>query len=251
MPLVTGGSDHEPSGRRTQAQFLARWEVSEVAGPVVAIDVVRAFTTAAYAFGAGARSILLVDSVAEALALKADEPRRLVVGEDHGRRPAGFDLPNSPVAVAAADLDGRTLVQRTSAGTRGVVAARSATRLWAASLVCASATATAVESSGLGAPSYVITGRFPDDPAHSGEDDLFAAQLIERARRRQPLDAEATARQVAATEEATRTLALGDGHVHPDDILYATRVDIFDFAMEVRRVDGLLALEPVRSSQEP
>ena len=228
-----------------EARFLARWEVSDVAGAVVAVDVVRAFTTAAYAFGAGARSILLVDSVAEALALKAADPRRLVVGEDRGRRPAGFDLPNSPVEVAAADLDGRTLVQRTSAGTRGVVAARSATRLWAASLVCASATAAAVTASGLGAPSYVITGRFPDDPDRTGEDDLLTAQLIERARVGEPLDAEATAARVAATDEAVRTLALGSGHVHPDDIAYATRVDAFDFAMEVRRVDDQLVLEPV------
>jgi phosphosulfolactate phosphohydrolase-like enzyme len=50
--------------------------------------------------------------------------------------------------TGAVDLDGRDLVQRTSAGTRGVIAARSATRLWCASLVCASATAAAVRDSG-------------------------------------------------------------------------------------------------------
>jgi len=32
-----------------------------------------------------------------------------------------------------------------------------------------------------------------------------------------------------------RTLALGAGHVHQSDIAYATRVDKFDFAMELRR----------------
>ena len=227
----------------SEARFLPRWQVAEVTGAVVAVDVIRAFTTAAYAFAAGARHIYLVDSVAEALALKHAQPEVVVMGEDRGRRPDGFDLANSPVAVAAADLDGRVLVQRTSAGTRGVVAARSATRLWCASLVCASATAAAVGSSGLGAPTYVITGDFEDDPEMNGFDDLATARLIERARLGCDLDAARTAELVAASDEATRTLTLGHGHVDPDDIACATRVDAFDFAMEVQRVGDRLRLD--------
>jgi 2-phosphosulfolactate phosphatase len=225
------------------ARYLSRWHVADVTGAVVAVDVIRAFTTAAYAFAAGARHIYLVDSVAEALAWKHDHPDVVVMGEDRGRRAEGFDLPNSPVAVAAADLDGRVLVQRTSAGTRGVVAARAATRLWCASLVCASATAAAVGASGLGAPTYVITGNFDDNPDMNGFDDLATAQLIERARLGHDLDANRTAEQVAASDEATRTLTLGDGHVDPDDIAYATRVDAFDFAMEVQRLGVRLRLD--------
>jgi 2-phosphosulfolactate phosphatase len=227
----------------TGARFLPRWEVAEVTGAVVVVDVIRAFTTAAYAFAAGARHIFLVDSVAEALAMKESDRGVLAMGEDLGRRPPGFDLPNSPVAVAAADLDGRVLVQRTSAGTRGVVAARSATRLWCASLVCASATATAVRASGLGDPTYVITGRFEDRPGRNGTDDLATAELIDRARLGQELDADRTGQFVADTDEAKRTLTLGDGHVDPDDIAYATRVDAFDFAMEVQRIGDRLRLD--------
>jgi hypothetical protein len=36
------------------------------------------------------------------------------------------------------------------------------------------------------------------------------------------------------------TLAVGAGHVHPDDIVFATAIDRFGFAMEVERVDGRL-----------
>lgn len=227
----------------TVVRFLPRCEVADVDGAVVAVDVIRAFTTAAYAFAAGARHIFLVDSIDEALAAKAADPDLLAMGEDHGRRPAGFDLSNSPVEVAAADLDGRVLVQRTSAGTRGVVAARSATRLWCASLVCASATAAAVRSSGLGAPTYVITGNFVDDPAMDGADDLATAELIERARLGEDLDAERTSRLVASSDEARRMLAVHHGYFHPEDIAYATRVDLFDFAMEVQRVGDRLRLD--------
>ena len=135
------------------------------------------------------------------------------------------------------------MVQRTSAGTRGVVAARNATRLWCASLVCASATARAVDRSDAGAPTYLITGRFPDAGPSSGDDDLATARLIERARVGAPLEAAATALFVANSDEAVKTLQLGAAHVDPDDIVYATRVDAFDFAMEVTRVDGGLRLD--------
>ena len=225
---------------RQPARFLASWEVGEVGGAVVVIDVIRAFTTAAYAFESGARHIYLVDSVADALAFKAAHPGALAMGEDHGLRPEGFDLPNSPVAAAEADLGGRLVVQRTSAGTRGVVAARSADRLWAASLVCASATARAVSEAGLGRPTYVITGDFADRPDRPGADDLLTARHIETVATGSPADPAVVARAVAASEEARRTLELGAGHVHPDDIAYAVDVDRFDFAMEVTRTaDGL------------
>lgn len=175
--------------------------------------------------------------------MKSANPDFFVMGEEHGRRPAGFDLSNSPVEAAATDLDARVLVQRTSAGTRGVVAARSATRLWCASLVCASATAAAVRASDLGDPTYVITGDREHNPELNGADDLATAQLIERARLGHDLDADRTARLVATSDEARRTLTLGHGHVDPDDIVYATRVDAFDFAMEVTRVDDRLRLD--------
>ena len=216
------------------ASYLARWELDGVGGVVVAIDVLRAFTTAAYAFGAGAERIWLAGTVDEAIALGRAIPGSLVMGEEHGRRPDGFDLSNSPVAAAAADLDGRDLVQRTSAGVQGVLEARDAERLFAASLVVASATARAIDATGLGAPTYIITGRFPD-AVHQGEDDRLTAELIERIRTGGTVDADATAAAVAATPEAARTLEVGEGHVHPDDIPYATTVDRFDFAMEVDR----------------
>ncbi|HEX8804135.1 MAG TPA: 2-phosphosulfolactate phosphatase, partial [Acidimicrobiales bacterium] len=246
---------------RAEAAYAARWELVGVGGVVVAVDVLRAFTTAAYALAAGASAIWLAGGVEEAVALGRSIPGALVMGEEHGRRPPGFDLSNSPVEASRADVAGRPLVQRTSAGTQGVIAAVDAERVFAASLVCASATAAAVAATGLGAPTYVITGRFPDRRADGpdGEDDLITAELIERARTGPPLsagEAAAAARAVAASREAEITLAVGAGHVHPDDIAYATAVDRFAFAMEVERVHGRLRLvrrdpPPPAPSPEP
>ena len=225
------------------ARQLARWELDGVEGAVVAIDVIRAFTTAAYAFGSGAAEIFLVGTVDEALEFKAAHPGSLAVGEDRGLRPDGFDFPNSPAMVRNADLDGRTLVQRTSAGTQGVVRAVDATRLWAASLVVASATARAIDAAGLGEPTYVITGRFEDHP-DGGADDVLTADLIERARTGRSLDVDATSAALLATEEAAKTLALGADHCDPADIELAAAIDAFDFAMEVERTEQGLRLAP-------
>jgi 2-phosphosulfolactate phosphatase len=226
-----------------EARFLPSWQMAEVTGAVVVIDVIRAFTTAAYAFASGAHEIFLVSTLDEARQLKS-ERNALAMGEMGGRRPEGFDLSNSPVLASQVDLTGRTLVQRTSAGTQGVVAATSATRMWCASLVVATATANVVRASGLGAPAYVITGMFADDLVMTGDDDRATAELIERIRVGESPKSDETASFVASTLEAERTLALGGEDSHRDDVVFATQVDVFDFAMEVERVDGLFRLTP-------
>jgi 2-phosphosulfolactate phosphatase len=203
-----------------------------VYGAVVTLDVVRAFTTAAYALAGGAREIFLVGTVAEALAFKVQHAGALAMGEEGGRRPLGFDLSNSPVQAFRADLAGRTLVQRTSAGTQGVLAARHAARQWCSSLVCASATARALRAAGLGTPTYVITGRHPDAP-HYGQEDEAAAIVIEAERRGRAYDRAAIVRRVYESPDVASTLRLGPEHVDPEDIAYATRIDAFDFCMPV------------------
>jgi 2-phosphosulfolactate phosphatase len=224
----------------TAARFIPPSAAAHTRGAVVVVDVLRAFTTAAYAFAAGARRIWLVASVEEALAMKSARPGTLAMGENHGKRVAGFDFSNSPVELSTADLSGRDLVQRTSAGTGAAVAAGEATRRWCASLVCASATAAAVDASGLGAPTYVISGWRGDELR--GEDDMETAQLIERVRTGHPIDAQRTADTVAGSREAAITLALGAGNVHSADVEFATRVDAFDFAMELRATSSGLEL---------
>jgi 2-phosphosulfolactate phosphatase len=234
-----------PSVPPSGARCVSTSGVVGVDGPVVVVDVIRAFSTAAYAFGAGARCVYLVASVEEALAFKEAHAGSIAMGEDRGLRPEGFDLPNSPVLAAAFDMDDRTVVQRTSAGTQGVVAASSATRLWCASLVCASATAAAVHAAALGTPSYVVTGWFADRPDRPGSDDRLTADHIEAIRLGAAVDPIDVARRVADSDEATRTLALGPDHCHPDDIRLAVDVDRFGFAMEVTRDDLGLRLDRV------
>src|SRR5215472_5538920 len=113
---------------------------------VAVIDVFRAATTAAVALANGASSIVMVRSVEEALALRDSGIGQICMGEVRGRAPDGFDFGNSPFEISTVDFHGKTIIQRTSAGTQGIVAASRAERLYAASLVTAEATVRALLS---------------------------------------------------------------------------------------------------------
>jgi len=73
--------------------------------------------------------------------------RRYLHGRGQGLAPDGFDYGNSPFEIATVNLSDKSIIQRTSAGTRGIVAASTkADRLYAASVVTAEATVRALLS---------------------------------------------------------------------------------------------------------
>ena len=94
---------------------------TQATGSVAVIDVFRAFTTAAVALANGASKIVMVRTVKEALELRQAGIGEICMGEVHGRAPDGFDFGNSPFEVSTVDFQGKTVIQRTSAGTQGIV----------------------------------------------------------------------------------------------------------------------------------
>ncbi|NOX30293.1 MAG: 2-phosphosulfolactate phosphatase [Actinobacteria bacterium] len=91
---------------------------------VVAIDVIRAFTTAAFAFEYGASSITCVASIDQANRLRSAGEVDLLMGEERGQHIGGFDADNSALSLRRLDLAGVRLGQRTSNGTQGLTAAK-------------------------------------------------------------------------------------------------------------------------------
>ena len=112
----------------------------EAKGLTVIIDVFRAFTTAAYVMANCAKKIIPVGSVEEAFKLREEHPNWIIMGEVDGKTVPGFDYGNSPADVMNLDFRDRTLIQRTSAGTQGIVNAQQAEELMVGSFVVAEAT---------------------------------------------------------------------------------------------------------------
>ncbi|MGW4108415.1 2-phosphosulfolactate phosphatase, partial [Streptomyces sp. NPDC004976] len=118
-----------------QARFLGIAELAVTPSVAVVVDVMRAFTVAAWAFAQGAEKIVLAESPGEALALRTRHPEWVALKD--GPPAPGFDLVNSPGLLRSTDLGGRTVVQKTTAGTVGALAVREASLVLCAGFVVA------------------------------------------------------------------------------------------------------------------
>ncbi len=217
-------------------------QVDALDGAVVVIDVLRAFTTAAYAFAAGVAEIVLVETIEDARALRERWPEVLLVGEDGGYPIAGFDLCNSPFEVTERRFDGARMILRTTAGTRSVVRARRAADILAASMVCAEATVQHLLHMAPAHVDLVLSGR---DRPIGGADDLACADYLAARLRGERPPAATFVRRVRESEAATRFLEPLQTDFRLQDLELALEVDRFDFAMAVQRRDDLLVLEKV------
>lgn len=90
---------------------------------VVAIDVIRATTTAITAVAAGRRCFPVPSAEAGRL-IQREIPNALMAGEVAGEMPEGFEVNNSPVEIAMRTDIERPLVLLSSSGTKLIHAAR-------------------------------------------------------------------------------------------------------------------------------
>jgi 2-phosphosulfolactate phosphatase len=200
----------------------------------VIVDVFRAFTTAAFCVAAGAREIVLVNDHEQALAMKRADPTLYLCGEIDGRPIPGFDMGNSPSAIERLDLSGRRVVQRTSSGTQGVVAATGANAIVLGSFVIASATVRYVRDR---ADEVTIVAMGHNAQEDADEDLACARYLAAALSGEQP------------QMPAVRLLEDRADEGWPDwfprrDAELALELDRFAFALPVHREDGLLIARP-------
>ncbi len=214
---------------------------AEARGTVVVIDVLRAFTTAAYAFSLGAKEIRCVSAVDEALTLKSATGNSLVMGEIDGYAIPGFDLNNSPTRLLEADLSGKTLIQRTTAGTQGLTLARNAERLIAASLVTASATARYIRSLSPQTVHFIATGITPDD---RGDEDVCCAEILRAKICGEAVPSpEKISERIRASKNGLRFTDPDSPDFPKSDLDFTLAIDRFDFCLIAEREkDGSVRL---------
>ena len=211
-------------------------------GVVIIIDVLRAFSTAAYAFSRGAKEITLVSTVEEALSLKSQIPNSKAMGEIGGLPPAGFDFGNSPTHISELDLSGITLIQRTGAGTQGAVRSQKADVMLAASFVVADSTVGYVSKLGAYEVTFVITGESHSD----GDEDHACAEYLEELLKGNQPDTKPFVQRVFESRDALQHLDPAQTGFPLSDLDYCTQIDKFDFAMPITREDGKLIMRCIK-----
>lgn len=225
--------DHE----RMDARFLGIPELAEVPSTAVVVDVMRAFTVAAWAFGRGAERIVLAGSLDEALELKARHPDWVALKD--GPPAPGFDAVNSPALLRSADLGGRTVVQKTTAGTVGALAVKDASLVLCAGFVVAEATARLLRTRACDDVTFVVTGE--DGRA---EEDLACAQYIAGRAAGAGTDAAGFLRRAGESRAAAELREGVREGAHPDDVALCLELDRFPFAMVASVEDSLMTLRP-------
>ncbi|MBQ1156628.1 2-phosphosulfolactate phosphatase [Streptomyces sp. A73] len=230
------------------ARFLGIADLAEAPSVAVVVDVMRAFTVAAWAFARGAEEIVLAESLDEALTLKDRHPDWVTLKD--GPPAPGFDTVNSPGLLRSVDLGGRTVVQKTTAGTVGALAVKEAALVLCAGFVVAEATAQLLRARKSKSVTFVVTGE--DGQA---DEDLACAQYIARRAADTGTDA-AEFLHRAAESRAAGELAEGVRQgVHPDDVALCLELDRFPFAMVATLEGSLMVLRPhttsSRTDEEP
>jgi 2-phosphosulfolactate phosphatase len=207
-------------------------------GIVVVIDVLRSFTVSAYALAGGARECVLVPTVDEARMLAQRIPDAIVSAEENALPVAGIDISNSPTQIAAENFKGRTLIQRSTAGTPVIGAVRSEEGIFAASLVVASATAQACLLRKPTNVTLVASADYPEDHA--------CAKYIEAAITGSRIDIDELLEPLRDSERYRKVMAGAWPGFPPSDVDLSLMIDRFDFAMPATRRTGQLVLRADR-----
>jgi 2-phosphosulfolactate phosphatase len=165
----------------------------------IVFDVLRATSTFVTALHNGAKAIIPVGEISEALAIRQKQPGVLLGGERNGIRISAngidFDLGNSPREYTPEKVRGKTIVSTTTNGTRALRAGAGAKTVLAASFLNLGATAQFLQAKNFENVLLVCAGTGENK---ADEDVLAAGMLCEM------LSGNKTARTVSASAEIAR-----------------------------------------------
>ena len=216
-------------------------DAEKAIGVVVVIDVLRAFTTAAYAFNAGVSKIYPVSGVKEALQLRLKMSGSPVMGEVDGEKPWEFDYGNSPDEINRSKIQAKTLIQRTSAGTQGLVNAINADYLFAASFVVAKATAQHICKLEPARVSFIITG---ESMGRDGDEDRACGEYIRALIRGLSPNVDHFTQRVMDSTAGRSFLIRKNSHTLAMDLNLSLQMNRFSFSMPVFREGEYLVMYP-------
>jgi 2-phosphosulfolactate phosphatase len=215
-------------------------------GIAIIIDVFRAFTCEPLLLRCGARRIIIEGDPDRCLALRAALGDAVLVGEHNEIPIPGFDFTNSPSHILAAGppaFAGRTVIHRTTSGVTGAIAALEvADAVFLASFVNARATAQVVASR---APDLVSIVAMGTRSALPSPEDERCGDCLESLLTGSAYDHVAAVAEILADEAAQKFLRGDKPYLPQTDPVYCLQRDLFGFALQAQRRDGMVVVTPV------
>jgi 2-phosphosulfolactate phosphatase len=209
-------------------------------GVTVIIDVFRAFSVDCYAFDAGAARIVATAEVADAFQLKKKYKNSVLVGERDEKKIEGFDFGNSPTEIIKADLNGKTVIHTTTAGTKGLINAINADTILTGSFVNARAIVKYIKSID---PDYVSLVAMGYRATVSSEEDLLCAEMLATELNNKSF---IIGERIANLQNTSGRRFFNHDNIDfspPTDFFLCTMINKFDFVLKAtKRFDGNIDL---------
>jgi 2-phosphosulfolactate phosphatase len=214
-------------------------------GVAVVIDVFRAFTVTPLIFHLGARKAIFVDDPEQAFSLRSHDPDVILAGEVDEQLIPGFDLGNSPSEIlhkGERSLVGKVVVQRTTAGVTGVLAAvEKAEEVILGSYVVAKAISRYLLSRNP-LPEVVTLVAMGRRGINRSPEDEGCADYLAHLLTGSPYDHLGALRTIIFNESAQKFIRRDKVHLPPEDPLLCLQRDLFDFVLIAQKEDSLAVI---------
>ena len=215
-------------------------------GLAVIIDVFRAFTCAPLLFSLGIKQSILVGSPSDALELKQADPSLILAGEVGGAPIDGFDFGNSPSLIMRTDstfFKGKTIVQRTSSGVQGALAALAvADEVLLGSYALAKSTAEYILSKNPEEVSLVAMGW---NLKATAPEDEWCGRYIAHLLGNGLYDHMQALREIVYHETAQKFLRGDVSYFPAEDPLLCLQRDLYDFVLRAEKKNDLVIVKKV------
>jgi 2-phosphosulfolactate phosphatase len=200
----------------------------QATGLTVVIDVCRAFTTAAFLASRGTTEIFAVGTLQEAFNLRERLPECLLVGEVKGCKPAGFDFGNSPTEILAGARVGACAIQRTSAGTQGIISAVGSDEILTGAFVNAGAIVRYIQKARPGTVSFVCMGW---EAERECVEDTLCAEFLRSRLTGHEMDFSEVAEKIRQSETGKKFRNPAYPWLPEGDLECCLSLDLFDFVL--------------------
>lgn len=201
-------------------------------GITVIIDVFRAYSVQCYAFGAGIKRIYPVADLDVAYKIKSEHKDFLLCGEREGKKQEGCDFGNSPFEILKSDVQGRTLIHTTSAGTQGIENAMNADVILGGALCNAATTAKYILSQNPAHVSLVCMGLAC---RRKTAEDTLCAEYIKALLTGEDFDKTEAVATMRALDGSRFFVEADQGFAPSEDFYLCTEFDKFDFILPVKK----------------
>jgi 2-phosphosulfolactate phosphatase len=220
-------------------------------GTAVIIDVFRAFTCTPLLFAFGIEKSILVAAPGQAFSLKEKDPSLILLGEVRGIPIQGFDLGNSPSEILSkgpAFFEGRTVIQRTTSGVQGALAAMDgADEVLLGSYAVARATARHILARRPKRVSLVAMGWNLEEKA---PEDEWCARYFSHLLGNAPYDHLTALREIIFHRTTQQFLHMKETYFPPEDPLLCLQRDMYDFVLRARRDGDLVIADKLETSDQ-